>query len=52
MITQLALIALGFIVLTRGADDALKRLVRLSRHSEMSEFAISFVIVCIDAPVH
>ncbi len=44
MLLQLALIVIAFAVLSRSADEAIKRLILLSRRSGVSEFAISFVI--------
>jgi len=45
MLIQLLLVILGFLVLTKSADEAIKRLVLLSRHFGMSEFTISFMVV-------
>ncbi|MFH1107135.1 MAG: hypothetical protein V1787_04535 [Candidatus Micrarchaeota archaeon] len=46
---QLAVIAIGFLFLTKSSEEAIKRLVRLARHFEVTEFAISFLVVGIVA---
>lgn len=42
---NIVIILLSFIVLAKSAKEAIKRLVRISRHLGASEFVISFVIL-------
>ncbi len=43
-IIQLALLVIGFILLTVSAQEAIKRLIRIARALHISEFGISFVL--------
>ncbi len=44
-LAKLLLIALGFVLLTFSAKEAINRIIRLARHAGVSEFVISFVVV-------
>ncbi|MFH0973994.1 MAG: sodium:calcium antiporter [Candidatus Micrarchaeota archaeon] len=45
VLTQLVLIAAGFALLLKSSEESIKRVARLARHFNVSEFATSFLIV-------
>ncbi len=45
VLIELFIITIGFFLLTKSADEAITRLVALSRHFNVSEFFISFILV-------